>query len=82
MAFDESFQRKTTPTKELYANNRTNSDRTPNGVSDRTNSQTSAIISKEEFLLIDPSEIEIFVIKPVKKIVALLSHTVFIISFN
>ncbi len=33
-------------------------------------------LSKEEFLHLDPNEIEIFVVKPVKKIVALLSHVV------
>jgi len=34
------------------------------------------IISKEDFLGLEPADIEIFVVKPVKKIVALLSHVV------
>ncbi len=38
------------------------------------------MIIKEEFVALDPSEIEIFVVKPVKKIVALLSHVVSILS--
>jgi hypothetical protein len=38
------------------------------------------VIIKEEFVALDPSEIEIFVVKPVKKIVALLSHVVSILS--
>ena len=38
------------------------------------------MITKEEFLALDPSDIEVFVVKPVKKIVALLSHVVRILS--
>ena len=34
------------------------------------------VISRDEFERLDPSEIEVFVVKPVKRITALLSHVV------
>ena len=53
----------------------------------RTNSffgsQKLPLITKEEFILLDPeSEIEIFVVRPVKKIVALLSHVEYLFELK
>ena len=42
----------------------------------KTSPGKSAVITKEEFLSLDPSEIEIFVVRPVKNIVKVLSHVV------
>ena len=37
---------------------------------------SNGVIRRDEFERLDPSDIEIFVVKPVKRITALLSHTV------
>lgn len=36
----------------------------------------NGLITREEFVALDPLDIEVFVVKPVKKIAALLSHVV------
>ena len=40
------------------------------------------LISIEEFSKLEPTDIEIFVVKPVKKIVSILSHVVILIVHN
>lgn len=46
-------------------------------------SQKLPLISKEEFAALDPeTEIEIFVVRPVKKIVALLSHVEYLFELR
>lgn len=53
---------------------------TNSGQGSRTNSMLSpgknGLITREEFVALDPLDIEVFVVKPVKKIAALLSHVV------
>ena len=53
---------------------------TNSGQGSRTNSMLSpnknGLITREEFVALDPNDIEVFVVKPVKKIAALLSHVV------
>jgi hypothetical protein len=40
------------------------------------------VINRDEFERLNPDDIEVFVVKPIKKITAYLSHVVIILKFS